>query len=336
MIEALHKPVELDDFGPSFVLTASIGVAFGRYATPEDLLRDTHLALASAKAAGKDRYTLFNANMRTVIEGRAVLEAELSTALAEEQFLLLYQPIYDLSTRRVVALEALIRWQHPTQGVLGPQDFIPLSEETGLIVPIGRWALEEACGRAAAWDVAGHRLGISVKVSAHQLDRDGFATDVRRALQQSGIEPSLLTLEIDEATVMCDIATATERLQEIKRLGVRIAIDDFGSGGYAHHTDLRQMPLDSLRVDRSSLAASEDEAYRSWLLEAILVVGRDLSLTVIATGIETHEQLAALQAIGCTMAQGALLGKPTPVEAVESLFDADFPTAYASPTNQLH
>jgi diguanylate cyclase (GGDEF)-like protein len=336
MIEALHKPVELDDFGPSFVLTASIGVAFGRYATPEDLLRDTHLALASAKAAGKDRYTLFNANMRTVIEGRAVLEAELSTALAEEQFFLLYQPIYDLSTRRVVALEALIRWQHPTQGVLGPQDFIPLSEETGLIVPIGRWALEEACGRAAAWDVAGHRLGISVKVSAHQLDRDGFATDVRRALQQSGIEPSLLTLEIDEATVMCDIATATERLQEIKRLGVRIAIDDFGSGGYAHHTDLRQMPLDSLRVDRSSLAASEDEAYRSWLLEAILVVGRDLSLTVIATGIETHEQLATLQAIGCTMAQGALLGKPTPVEAVESLFDADFPTAYASPTNQLH
>ncbi|HZL47850.1 MAG TPA: diguanylate cyclase, partial [Solirubrobacteraceae bacterium] len=185
MIEALHKPVELDDFGPSFVLTASIGVAFGRYATPDDLLRDTHLALVSAKAAGKDRYTLFNANMRTVIEGQAVLEAELNTALHEEQFFLLYQPVYDLGTRRVAGLEALIRWQHPTQGVLPPQDFIPLSEDTGLIVPIGRWALEEACRRAAAWDVAGHRLGISVKVSPHQLNRDGFATDVRRALQQS-------------------------------------------------------------------------------------------------------------------------------------------------------
>jgi diguanylate cyclase (GGDEF)-like protein len=332
MIEALHKPIELDGFGPSFVLTASIGVAFGRYATPDDLLRDTHLALASAKAAGKDRYTLFNANMRTVIEGRAVLEAELNTALQEQQFFMLYQPIYDLSTRRVAAMEAQIRWQHPTQGVLAPADFIPLSEDTGLIVPIGRWTLEAACSRAAAWDVAGHRLGVSVKVSAHQLNRDGFATDVRRALQQSGIEPSLLTLELAESTVMRDIAAATERLLEIKRLGVRIAIDDFGSGGYAHHDELRQMPLDCLRVDRSSLAASEDEAYRSWLLEAILVVGRQHSLTVIATKVETHEQLTTLQAVGCTMAQGDLLGKPTSADAVDGLFNAALPAVGAAPT----
>ncbi len=333
MIEALHKPIELDGFGPSFVLTASIGVAFGRYATPKDLLRDAHLALASAKAAGKDRYTLFNANMRSVIEGRAVLEAELNTALREGQFFLLYQPICDLSTRRVAALEALIRWRHPEQGVLAPADFIPLAEETGLIVPIGRWVLEAACSRAAAWNVAGHRLGVSVKVSAHQLNRDGFATDVLRALQQSGIEPSLLTLEIAETTVLRDVAAVTLRLREIKQLGVRIAIDDFGSSGYAHHTDLRQMPLDFLRVDRSSLAASEDEDYRSWLLEAILVVGRDLSLTVIATGIETHEQLAALQAMGCTMAQGALVGEPTPSNTIESLLHADLPATPAISTS---
>jgi len=337
MIEALHKPVELDDFGPSFVLTASIGVAFGRYATPDDLLRDAHLALASAKAAGKDRYTLFNANMRTIIEGRAVLEAELNAALAEEQFFLLYQPIYDLSTRKVAGLQALIRWQHPTQGVLAPGDFIPLAEETGLIVPIGRFALEAACGRAAAWTVAGHRVGVSVKVSTHQLNRDGFATDVQRALQQSGIEPSLLTLEIPETAVMSDLAAAAERLREIKRLGVSIAIDDFGGSGYAHHSDLRQMPLDSLRVDRSSLAASEDEDYRSWLLEAILLVGRDLSLTVIATGIETHEQMAILKAIGCTMAQGALMGMPTSADAVEGLFAAELPAApVTSPSPPLH
>ena len=138
-------------------------------------------------------------------------------------------------------------------------------------MPIGRWVLEEACTRAAAWNVAGHRVGVSVKVSANQLNRDGFTTDVRRALQQSGLEPSLLTLEIAETTVMRDIAAAAERLEEIKQLGVRIAIDDFGSG-YAHHSDLQRMPLDFLKVDRSSLAASDDEDYRSWLLEAILVV----------------------------------------------------------------
>jgi diguanylate cyclase (GGDEF)-like protein len=330
MIEALHRPVELDAFGPSFVLTASIGVAFGRYATPEDLLRDANVALASAKAAGKDRYTVFNANMRTVIEGRAVLEAELSTALAENQFFLLYQPIYDLRTRKVAGLEALIRWAHPTQGVLAPDAFIPLAEETGLIVPIGRFMLEEACARAAAWNVAGHPVGVSVKVSAHQLHRDGFATDVQRALQQSGIEPSLLTLEIPETAIMRDLAAAAERLRVVKLLGVSIAIDDFGGSGYAHQSDLRQLPLDSMRVDRSSLAASEDEDYRSWLLEAILLVGRELSLTVVATGIETHEQMAMLQTIGCTMAQGALMGSPTPADTVESVFNVELPAPSAT------
>jgi EAL domain-containing protein (putative c-di-GMP-specific phosphodiesterase class I) len=263
--------------------------------------------------------------MRTVIEGRAVLEAELSTALAENQFFLLYQPIYDLSTRKVAGLEALIRWQHPAQGVLRPDAFIPLAEETGLIVPIGRFVLEEACARAAAWQVAGHRVGVSVKVSAHQLDRDGFATDVQRALQQSGIDPSLLTVEIPETAMMRDLATAAERLREIKQLGVSIAIDDFGGSGYAHQADLRQLPLDSMRVDRSSLAASEDEDYRSWLLEAILLVGRELELTVVATGIETREQMATLQTLGCTMAQGDLMGTPTPVDAVASLFDVELP-----------
>jgi diguanylate cyclase (GGDEF)-like protein len=327
VIESLHKPVDLDGFGPRFFATASIGVAFGRYETSTDLLRDAQLALHAAKAAGKDRYTLFNANMRSVIESRGVLEAELNTALAEKQFFLLYQPIFDLKTRKVVGLEALIRWMHPKQGGLAPTEFLPLAEETGLIVPIGRWVLEEACGRAAAWNVAGHPVGISVKVSANQLDRDGFITDVRRALQQSGIEPGLLTLEIAETTVMRDLAAVAERLAEIKQLGVRVAIDDFGGSGYARHSDLQRIPLDFLRVDRSSLAASDDEDYRSWLLESILIVGRDLSLTVIATGIETHEQMSDLEAMGCTMAQGFLMGKPIPPGSVEAIFAVELPTA---------
>ena len=326
VVEALHKPFEIDGAGPDLFITASIGVAFGRYETPEDLLRDAQLALHAAKAAGKDRYTLFNANMRSVIEGRGVLEVELNAALAEKQFFLLYEPIFDLGSGTVAGLEALVRWLHPKQGVLLPVDFIPLAEETGLTVPIGRWVLEEACNRAAAWNVAGHHIGITVEVSANQLNRDGFVTDVRRALQQSGIEPGLLTLAIAETTVMRDVAAAVNRLEEIKQLGVRLAIDDFGGSGYAYHSDLRRLPLDFLKVDRSSLAASEDEDYRTWLLEAIMIVGRDLSLTVIAKGIESLEQMGALQTMGCMMAQGDMMGKPVPASAIESVFSMTLPT----------
>ncbi len=330
VVEALHKPFDVAGQGPDSLLTASIGVAFGRYATPEDLLRDAQLALHAAKAAGKDRYTLFNANMRSVIEGRGVLEVELNAALADKQFFVLYEPIFDLTTGKLAGLEALVRWLHPKQGVLAPADFIPLAEETGLTVPIGRWVLEEACGRAAAWNVAGHQIGITVEVSANQINRDGFVTDVRRALQQSGIDPVMLTLAIPETTVMRDVAVAVERLQEIKQLGVRIAIDDFGGSGYAYHSDLRRLSLDFLKVDRSSLAASEDEDYRTWLLEAIMIVGRDLSLTVIAKGIESVEQMNALQAMGCSMAQGTLMGKPVPASAIESVFSATLPSVRAS------
>jgi diguanylate cyclase (GGDEF)-like protein len=321
VIEALHKPVELEGFGPSFFLSVSIGVAFGRYADVDELLRDARFALDAAKAAGKDRYTIYNANMRSVIEERGLLEVDLNRAVQDKQFHLLYQPIYDLRTERVVGLEALIRWLHPTRGVLPPGEFLPLAEETGLIVPIGRWVLEEACAHAAAWNVTGHRLGISVNVSAKQINRDGFVTDVRRALQESGLDPVLLTLEIAEETVLLDVAAATSRIEELKQLGVRVAIDDFGSG-YAYRSDLQRMSLDFLKVDRSSLAASDDEDYRNWLLEAIVVLGRDMSLTVIGKGVETPEQLRTLKVMGCTMAQGFYLAKPVPAEGVEAVIAA--------------
>jgi diguanylate cyclase (GGDEF)-like protein len=316
ILEALHEPVELEGFGPSFVLTASIGVAFGRYTTPEDLLRDAH---AAAQTAGRDRYTLFNANMRSVIESHGVLEAELSTALAEHQFFLLYQPIRELSSQRIVGVESLIRWRHPTRGVLSPADFLSVAEDTGLIVPIGRWVLEEACARGAAWGVAGRRVGVSVSVAAGQLSREGFVTDVRRALQQSGIEPAQLTLEIPAAAVLPNLAVAAERMTALKQLGVRIALDDFG-GGYTSQADLRRLQLDFLKVDRSTLASSDTEEYRSWLLETILVAGRDLSLIVIAKGIENADQMQTLQQKGCRLAQGIFLGEPDTAEAIAKLF----------------
>jgi EAL domain-containing protein (putative c-di-GMP-specific phosphodiesterase class I) len=264
-----------------------------------------------------------------------VLEAELNAALQEGQFFLLYQPIYDLTIDRVVGLEALIRWNHPNEGVLAPDAFIQLAEQTGLIVPIGRWVLEEACSRAAGWNVAGYRVGISVQVSASQLNRDGFVTDVRRALQQSGLEPSMLTLEIAESIVMRDVAAAAARFEELKHLGVRVAIDDFGSD-FANQGDLQKMPLDVLKVDRSTLGASDDEEYRSWLFQTILVLGRDLALPVIAKEVETFEQLVTLQALGCAMAQGYLIGKPAPLEQVETVINTPLPSAAAEQSSAAH
>jgi diguanylate cyclase (GGDEF)-like protein len=318
LIESLREPVNVGEAGKPMSFTASIGVAMGQYSTPDELLRDADLALYAAKAAGKDRYAVFDASMDPAGGDRTELEVDLSAALWDEQFFLLYQPIFDLPSQSVIGAEALIRWRHPARGVVPPDEFIPLAEETGLIVPIGRWVIEEACSQAAAWRAQGRDIGISVNVSARQLGEDGFATDVRRALSGSGIEPSSLTLEVTETTIMRDVAAACERLQEIKELGVRIAIDDFGTG-YASLSHLQQMPVDVLKVDRSFVAALDDGGQSRELLEAILGVAQALSLSVIAEGIETDPQMTTIQEIGCEMAQGFLMGSPGPAETLESL-----------------
>jgi diguanylate cyclase (GGDEF)-like protein len=318
LTEVLRQPIELDDGRKIFSVTASIGVAIGQYSAPDHLLRDADLALYAAKAAGKDRYALFDASMYEGVEGRLELEADLSVALQEEQFFLVYQPIFDLPRRTVVGVEALIRWAHPVRGVVRPDSFIPLAEESGMIAPIGRWVLEEACRQAAAWTAEGRPLGISVNVSAFQLGRNGLLDDVRGALQRSGIAPSSLTLEVTETTIMRDMLAACNRLEEIKGLGVRVAIDDFGTG-YASLSHLQRMPVDILKIDRSFVAALHDGAHSRELLQAILGVGRALSLSVVAEGVEDDEQLRALEEMGCEMAQGFLMGEPGPAELIERI-----------------
>ena len=316
LTEVLREPVELDDGRKVFSVTASIGVAVGQYASPDALLRDADLALYAAKAAGKNRYALFDASMYAGVEGRLELEADLSTAIEEAQFFLLYQPIFELPSREMVGVEALIRWQHPTRGVLLPESFIPLAEESGLITPIGRWVLDAACRQAAVW--ASEGLGISVNVSGYQLGRSEFTEDVRLALQESGTEPSSLTLEITETTLMRNVPAACERLEEIKALGVRVAIDDFGTG-YASLSHLQRVPADILKIDQSFVAALNDGGQSRELLEAILGVGQALSLAVVAEGIEEQSQLSTLEEMGCEMAQGFFMGKPSPAEVIESL-----------------
>jgi len=315
LTDLLREPVQLKDGRKLFSVTASIGVAIGRYDSPDALLRDADLALYSAKAAGKDRYELFDASMYTGAKERLSLETDLGQALAEGQLFLAYQPIVDLSTQRLRGVEALLRWQHPERGIVMPEDFICLAEDSGLIAPIGRWVLEHACRQAAEWASRGYPANISVNVSAQQLGRRGLTEDVRHALALSGLDPSLLTLEVTETTLTGDVQAAREHLRMLKQLGVRVAIDDFGTG-YASLSQLQQMPVDVLKIDRVFvIALGSDEQARD-LLEAILGVGRALSLTVIAEGVEDESQLVVLKDMGCECAQGFLLGRPSDARAV--------------------
>jgi diguanylate cyclase (GGDEF)-like protein len=315
---ALREPVELGDAGKVFSITASIGVASGRYASPDELFRDADLALYAAKAAGKDRYALFDARLYGDAEGRLTLEADLNAAVTGHQFFLVYQPIFDLANHRVIGAEALARWRHPQRGIVPPEDFIPLAEESRLIVPIGCWVLEAACRQAAKWEADGLELGISVNVSAYQLNRAEFVDDVNRALESSGIAPSSLMLEITETALVRDVSAASERLREVKALGVRVAIDDFGTG-YASLSHLQRMPVDVLKIDKSFVAALGEGYQSRELLAAILGVGRSLSLSVVAEGIEEHSQRATLEEMGCEMAQGYLLGLPGSAAEIERL-----------------
>ncbi|HEX4467861.1 MAG TPA: EAL domain-containing protein, partial [Solirubrobacteraceae bacterium] len=318
LTEVLREPVELEAGGRMFAVTASVGVAVGHYSSPDQLLRDADLALYAAKAAGKDRYALYESSMSSGSATRLELEADLGSAAESGQLFLLYQPIFALPARTVVGVEALLRWRHPRRGVLAPDAFIPLAEDSGLIVPVGRWVLIEACRQAAAWAAEGLELGISVNVSAQQLGRPGFAEDVLDALNTFGLAAAKLTLEITETTLMSDMAVALGALEAVKALGVHIAIDDFGTG-YASLAHLRRTPADILKIDRSFVAAIDADDQGRELLEAIVGVGQALSLAVVAEGVEEASQVATLEALGCNMAQGFLMGRPAPAEAIEIL-----------------
>ena len=315
LTELLREPVELKDGRKLFSVTASIGVAIGRYETPDALLRDADLALYSAKAAGKDRYELFDSSMYTGAKDRLALETDLGRALEQGQLFLAYQPIVDLATRRLRGVEALLRWKHPERGIVLPEEFIGPAEDSGLIAPIGRWVLEHACRQAAEWADGGHPTNVSVNVSAAQLGRRGLTEDVKHALSVSGLSASLLTLEVTETTLTGDVEAAGEHVRMLKQLGVRVAIDDFGTG-YASLSQLQQMPVDILKIDQVFVTSLGDDGQSRGLLEAIVGVGRALSLSVVAEGVEDESQLAVLQEMGCECVQGLLFGEPSDARVI--------------------
>jgi len=242
---------------------------------------------------------------------------ELTQALADDQLFLVYQPTFDLRSEGVIGIEALVRWRHPERGVLAPAEFIPVAEATGLIVPVGRWVLQQACRQAASWHAQGHELGVSVNVSARQLDGEELVRDVREALQDSGLVPAALTLEVTETALMRDPQAAATRVARLKKLGIRIAIDDFGTG-YSSLAYLRRFPADALKIDRSFISGIAASKQSAALIHTLVQLGKALEIETLAEGIEDHVQLETLQREQCDQGQGFLFSRPLDVGAVEA------------------
>jgi len=320
ILDVLATPFEIVGSDTPLTVTASIGIAEGVRATPDELLRDADIALYQAKAAGKRCAVVFAPAMQEAVDDDHNLEADLRVALQADQFFLLYQPTFDLSSGAFTGVEALIRWRHPTRGVIQPDDFIPALEANGLIVPVGRWVLEEACRQGAAWQRQDHRVTVSINVSAKQLDRDQIITDVSDALTESGFDPSLCLLELTETTLMHNVDDTVGRLTLLKALGVRMAIDDFGTG-YSSLAYLRQFPIDVLKIDRSFVSGITETSEAVALVHAMVQLGKALGLETVAEGVENHGQRERLVAENVDTAQGFLFARPLDVEAVDRLLE---------------
>jgi diguanylate cyclase (GGDEF)-like protein len=310
VVAALGVPVELSDgTGGTHVVSgaASAGVATsGDAENPTELLRHADLALYLAKGSGKGDWRLYRHDLHTAMVERLAMRQSLLHALDQEEFRLQYQPITDLTTGLLSGVEALVRWQHPERGLLGPYHFIELAEENGAIVGIGDWVLREALRQVAGWPGIGY---VSVNVSARQFRQPGFVDRVRTALTDMGTEPHRLLLEITESLVLRDADQVLADLHELRALGVRIAIDDFGTG-YSSLSYLRQLPVDVLKIDKSFIDDINASRQQRALVNAIVTLARDLHLTVVAEGIEDAAQRATLQLMGCPYGQGYLFSKP--------------------------
>jgi diguanylate cyclase (GGDEF)-like protein len=319
VIDSLRAPTRI---GEHLVRTGfSIGLATSSAcaASGIGMLRAADMAMYAAKAGGKGRLEVFQPSHHTAHLERDAVRAELSGALDADQLELHYQPIVDVSSLQIVGFEALLRWRHPERGVVSPLEFIPLAEETGLIVPIGRWVVQEATRQAAAWQNRSPlgRLRMSVNVSVRQFQHPDLVRDVAEALHRSDLNPSLLTLEITESLFAQDIEETTRKIGQLKDLGVRLALDDFGTG-YSSLSYLRRFPIDTLKIDKSFIdgvtTSPEDHA----VVAAITQLGQTLRMEVIAEGLECSDQVDALRFLDCPLGQGYHFSRPlTPGDAVK-------------------
>lgn len=318
---------------------ASIGVVEGtKLLGFSDVLRFADIALYEAKNAGGGRHAVFDTSMAEAVVDRATLTADLGTAIQRDELVLHYQPIVNLRSGSVTWTEALVRWRHPTRGLLAPDVFIPLAERSGLILDVGRWTLTEATRAAKAWtDRRPDALpvGVSVNISAVELRDPRFFDVVRGALDKSGLDPELLCIELTETAVMADIEGARAVLTALRALGVSIAVDDFGTG-YASLTYLRRLPVTSVKIDRSFTDGLGEEVEDTMIVSAVIGLSSQLNLDVIAEGVETSEQLALLSDMGCSNAQGYLLSKPVAEAALLPLLDLKWLDSFAFYLEPVH
>ncbi|MFG1990515.1 putative bifunctional diguanylate cyclase/phosphodiesterase [Actinoplanes sp. NPDC048988] len=325
LVEALAVPVEVGDgLGGTHIVSgaASVGVAVNDAAeSPTELLRHADLALYQAKGSDKGTWQRYQPELHTEMVQRLETRAALHEAIDDNQLRVMYQPIVDLRTGEMVAVESLVRWQHPARGLLGPYHFIEIAEESGAIVPIGGWVLREALAQFAAWKTADPRTTlryVSVNVSARQFRTPGFVDQVRRAIAQAGARPEWLLLEITESLLLRDADQVAADLRTLRALGVRIAIDDFGTG-YSSLSYLRQMPVDVLKVDKSFIDDILGSEQQRALVDAIVTLARNLDLAVVAEGIEDAGQRAALAGMDCPYGQGYLFSKPVWPDEIPAL-----------------
>jgi EAL domain-containing protein (putative c-di-GMP-specific phosphodiesterase class I) len=295
-------------------------VSIGGDETAEDLLRNAAVAMHRARAQ-EGGYALFDPEMHADAIRRIEVESELRTALEKSQFILHYQPTIDLQTGRLTGVEALVRWQHPRRGLVPPMEFIPLAEESGLIVPLGQWTIREACRQVRLWQQeipAGEPLALNVNLSARQLRHPNIVRDIADALDDTGMLPNRLVLEITESVLMVDTAATLNRLFQLKSLGVRLAIDDFGTG-YSSFAYLRRFPVDILKIDKSFVDGVATEPTSSALVDAMIRIGKTLRLETVAEGVERVDQADRLRMLNCDIGQGYLFSRPLPSDAVTSL-----------------
>jgi diguanylate cyclase (GGDEF)-like protein len=318
ILDALHSPIVVD--GREVYARASIGIATrrGPTTTPEELLRNADLAMYTAKANGKGCIEMFEPAMHHRAVDRLAIRGELERAVERGEIGVAYQPIVRLDTGELVAFEALARWTHPERGAVSPNEFVPIAEDTGLIVPLGKLVLERACNQLGVWLAANPTATwqMSVNLSARQLLAPDLVTTVLAATSAADLEPSSLILELTESVLLADSERVLRRLHRLKDLGVQIAIDDFGTG-YSSLSYLQRVPFDILKIDRAFVAALRHEDPQTTLVRTIMDLGRTLGRTAIAEGIEEQVELEGLLALGCELGQGMQFGSATDAATLE-------------------